>query len=261
MKGVPASELMEYDKNISLVQRINMTLRKMIRENEFPPGSQLPNEIELARFFRSSRGTVRSALQILEQSGIVIKKRGIGNFVSKEPMFINNLSINFGISKVIESMGATPGTDYLSIRTLVMDDLEVYTRLELPTGSPLLLIERVRTANGKKAAFTQDIFGLDKFYALIHSDSLQELEEHLTYKQSLYTFLEAKLDNPINHAICHILPVKCGDSRLTRLMGLPENSVMLKISQVDYTTDGDSIWMAKEYHVAGMFTFSVYRMM
>ncbi len=254
-------EWMDYDKDISLVQRIYLAIHKMIRENDYPPGFQLPTEIELAKQFKSSRGTVRAALQMLEQAGIVTKRRGVGTFVSKDPILVNNLSMNFGITQVIESIGAKPGTIYCKVYEAPMIDKRIAYRLEIPENSNVLIIERVRTANDKKVAYTQDIFDLNKFYNLTGSDSYRELEEHLARNQSLYQYLQARLDKPIHHAISHILPVGCAGSRVTELLGVPPNTVLLQIEQVDYTTSGEPIWLAREYHISDMFTFSVYRMM
>lgn len=255
-----AIDYLDYDKDVTLVQRICSAMRKMIRENVYEVGSQLPNEIELAKTFKVSRGTMRAALQILEQSGIIVKRRGIGTFVAKEPMLINNLSMNFGITQVIESIGAKAGTDYMNVYTTPMTDPRIGERLELPADSTLLIIERVRTADGKKVAFTQDIFGLENFFRLTDSDSLEELQEYLTKSESLYTYLRARLEKPVHHAISYILPIKCSDPKITELLGISPNSVLLEIEQVDYMTNGDPIWMAKEYHLPDVFTFSVYRM-
>lgn len=93
-------------------------------------GSQLPNEIELAKTFNVSRATIRATLQILEQSGLVIRRRGIGTFVAKEPMLINNLSMNFGITQVIESTGAVAGTEHIDIYTTTVEDSRIEERLQ-----------------------------------------------------------------------------------------------------------------------------------
>lgn len=255
-----AVSYINYDKDVTLVQRICTAMRKMIRDNVYGVGTQLPNEIELAKQFNVSRGTIRATLQILEQSGIVVRRRGIGTFVAKEPMLINNLSMNFGITEVIESIGAQAGTDYIDIYTTTMQDSKVEDRLQLKSGSSVVVIERVRTADGKRVAFTRDIFGQEMFYRLMDGSSIEELKQYLGDNQSLYNFLRLHLEKPIHHAIAHILPVKCSDCKITNLLGIEENSVLMEIEQVDFTTNGEPIWMAREYHLPDIFTFSVYRM-
>ncbi len=250
----------DYNKDVTLVQRICTALRKMIRDGVYEVGTQLPNEIELAKLFNVSRATIRSSLQILEQSGIVLRRRGLGTFVAKEPMLINNLSMNFGITQVIESIGAIAGTEYIDIYTSTATDAQIEDRLQLAPSSKMVVIERVRTADSRRVAFTRDIFGLETFNRLFSGTPVDELKEYLLQGRSLYTFLHLHLEKPIHHAIAHILPVKCVDSQITSLLGIAANSVLMEIEQVDFSTDGRPIWMAREYHMPDMFTFSVYRM-
>lgn len=57
----------------ALVQRISSGVWK--------PGAAIPNEIELAREFGLSAGTVRKALDWMEQAQLVVRQQGRGTFV------------------------------------------------------------------------------------------------------------------------------------------------------------------------------------
>jgi GntR family transcriptional regulator len=62
-------------------------LRRKIRIGELPPGSQLPTEADLAATYRSSRGTVRLALGVLRNEGLIQSEQGRGSFVrDKRPI-------------------------------------------------------------------------------------------------------------------------------------------------------------------------------
>lgn len=56
-------------------------LRRKIRIGELPPGAQLPTETDLAATYRSSRGTVRLALGVLRNEGLIQSEQGRGSFV------------------------------------------------------------------------------------------------------------------------------------------------------------------------------------
>ncbi len=60
-------------------------LKEKINENilseKYPLGSKLPTEVQLAKEFSISRSTVRQALELLEQEGIISKHWGSGNIV------------------------------------------------------------------------------------------------------------------------------------------------------------------------------------
>ena len=56
-------------------------LREAILKGEYPYQTRLPAERELAEFFSASRGTIRSALQQLEEMGLLARRVGSGTFV------------------------------------------------------------------------------------------------------------------------------------------------------------------------------------
>jgi GntR family transcriptional regulator len=58
-----------------LYQRLLMSLREKIRRAEWPVGANLPTEAELSEQYGVSRITVRHALQLLEQDGLIRKAR------------------------------------------------------------------------------------------------------------------------------------------------------------------------------------------
>lgn len=57
-------------------------LREMIKSGELPPRSALPSESYLQQEQGVSRGTVRMAMRILRDEGLVVTIRGRGTFVT-----------------------------------------------------------------------------------------------------------------------------------------------------------------------------------
>ena len=56
-------------------------LRRAILEGEYSYQTRLPAERELAEFFTASRGTIRTALNQLEELGLLARRVGSGTFV------------------------------------------------------------------------------------------------------------------------------------------------------------------------------------
>ena len=57
-------------------------LRGMIEKGRYAIGERLPSEIELSQMFSLNRNTVRQAISQLVNEGLVIKKNGVGTFVT-----------------------------------------------------------------------------------------------------------------------------------------------------------------------------------
>lgn len=62
-------------------QIIDILSRKM-DEGELKPGDRIPSEAELMQTYHVSRITVRSAINELEEDGMVVRSRGKGTFVA-----------------------------------------------------------------------------------------------------------------------------------------------------------------------------------
>lgn len=64
-------------------QMLADNLRREITERSHPEGSRLPTEQELTRRFGVSRQTVRQALALLMEEGLIEKRQGSGTFISR----------------------------------------------------------------------------------------------------------------------------------------------------------------------------------
>ncbi|MBM12990.1 MAG: hypothetical protein CME57_00290 [Halieaceae bacterium] len=72
---------MDADARTPLYRKISHSLLAGIREGKFPVGSFLPGELELIDRFDASRHTIREALRVLEDMGLVKRQRGRGTLV------------------------------------------------------------------------------------------------------------------------------------------------------------------------------------
>ncbi len=66
----------------SVSENLYDEMRKRILEGKLKKGARLPSERRLAEDNLVSRGTVREALRLLEQTGLVIRKRGSGSYIN-----------------------------------------------------------------------------------------------------------------------------------------------------------------------------------
>ena len=57
-------------------------LKGMIEKGRYAVGERLPSEIELSQMCKLNRNTVRQAISQLVDEGLVVKKNGIGTFVT-----------------------------------------------------------------------------------------------------------------------------------------------------------------------------------
>lgn len=80
--ATPRARRRDAHNPLPLYHRVRSVLKEKIYTREYPPGSRLPSERDLARLYRVSRITLRQALAELERERIIRREQGQGTFVT-----------------------------------------------------------------------------------------------------------------------------------------------------------------------------------
>ncbi len=220
-----------------------------IRANKFPPGSQLPSELELMQILGVSRTTLREALRTLEEQGRITRRRGLGTFVS-ERSIVKDLSINFGITEMIRQAGFTPRTIECEVRREAAST-KIAEQLEIAEGTPVFVVRRLRVATEMPIVWSTDI--VPTGIVEDHSPSEAELKN-----QSLYDYLEKHHGIRIYQGTAVLRPIAAPKDVAEKLQ-VPRNSILLLISQTDSDETRRPIIFSEEYHLSDKITFLIHR--
>ncbi|WP_416905649.1 GntR family transcriptional regulator [Micromonospora echinospora] len=131
----------------TLGARTATRLRELIRDGVLAPGSRLPAEPELARRLGVSRPTLRAAVTELIGDLLLVRRRGIGTFVSAAPRPAHGLEQLTGTGRGLALLGHRPGTTGLRVRH-VLADPALAAVLRVDPGAPVVHLTRTRTADG-----------------------------------------------------------------------------------------------------------------
>ena len=139
--------------------QILSVLESRIRSGQHPPGSLLGTEKELALQFGVSRITVQHALDALSRKGLVERQRARGTFVKSDVRPRGHLELH-GLLDDVMLMGGLGET-----RSVACDELTapntVADRLELPRGTRVRRVRRLRMNNGVLNTWIVDYLPLD----------------------------------------------------------------------------------------------------
>lgn len=233
-------------------------IRTMIQAGELSYGSQLPSEPELASSLKVSRSTLRAALSYLENEGSITRRRGVGTFVADQPPLTNKLNINWGVTQIIQSTGATPGTAEMNLEIQSASERMV-EHLKVQPSDPILQVERVRTADLKPVSISIDHIPLERLKRLEGAeDYLERFRTFLEERQSIYLFFKEVLLLEMGYATAWLRPMLADAGMATRLE-IPLHSPILCIEQLDYDVEGNPLLLTDEYFAANAFIFSVHR--
>lgn len=75
------AEALKVPLNTPLFEVIASEIKDSINRDEYKPGMLMPNETALQEIFSSSRTTIRRAVDLLVEEGLVVRKNGVGLYV------------------------------------------------------------------------------------------------------------------------------------------------------------------------------------
>ncbi len=164
-------------------------LYKLIMDGTFPPDSRLPTEPELAKVFGVSRMTLRHALSLLQEDGLVKNIQGKGNFITK--FHTNENAI--GLEKISNPL--------YKCYTDKVNDVEIDFKIELVSDYAKQVLNRNMTA----------VVAVDRWYrkddevvayafTMMAIEAVSELGLDLQNKQQLLEMLDQKVYELSNSA-------------------------------------------------------------
>lgn len=171
-------------------------IKQNILENKYD-GMRLPDERSLADHYQVSRSSMKRAMELLSQQGIVFKKRGSGTFIN--PLYLKNQSLfrydgsNLGLTDSLKVPGKTQGIKLIDFNVIPAPKA-IAQDLFLEPNDFVYEFHRLRLLNGQP-------FLLETGYLPIKI--VPELKpEHL--KKSLFNYLEDKQNKVVTKAFLNI---------------------------------------------------------
>ena len=139
----------------SIFRTIYAGIRDGIVNGMYPFQSLLPTEAELCERFGCSHSTVRRALLELTQDGYVQPRQGRGVTVIWRPVSDEVRGYATGgietFQEICAARGLEPRTELLEFKHLVVGE-GLATATDLPLGSKVVCMERMRYADGQPVA-------------------------------------------------------------------------------------------------------------
>lgn len=224
------------DSKLPYYYQLYEILRGKILRGEWQPGDMLPTEGELLEQHRVSRSTVRQALDMLVNEGLIYRQRGRGTFVAHPP-------VEQGLSRIIsftEDMiqrGLKPQTEVLA-SGLIPAPENIAKALQVEPGEELAHLERLRLADGEPMSVEESY--------LVHRYCPGVLEQD--YAQNpLRVALEKKYGIRLVYARQSIRAISAPRS-LAEKLSIQPNGAVLYIERVSFSEQGLPIEFLRLYH-------------
>lgn len=228
---------------IPLYQQLYEILRARIARGELAPGDMLPTERALMAQYGAGRVTVRQALDLLVQDGLIYRERARGTFVS-QPRVEQNLVRIVNFTTDMQQRGLKARTKILG-SALISANVELAEKLQLPVGAELAHLTRLRLADREPMSVEESF--------LAHRDCPNILKKH---NYAAYPLREAlERDYNLRLVRAHqIIRAVAAHAELARVLNVPQRAPLLHIERVSFSQDNRPLEFLRIWYRADRYS-------
>jgi GntR family transcriptional regulator len=208
-----------------LYLQIKGLLENSLEAGEWRPAEAIPSEIELARRFGVSQGTVRKAIEALAADNLVVRRQGKGTFVATHT---EERSSMFRFLRIRRNDGEDeyPGSRLLDVRR-AKASADVARFLDLKSGEAVIVVRRILEYGGKPVVLDEITLPAALFKGLTKS-------RFEAYHGSMYGFFETQFGVRMLNGEEKLHAV-AADPESARLLGVAPGSPLLAVDRVTLT--------------------------
>jgi len=240
----------------SLVDSAERALHNWLAGGRYRQGDRLPPEHEVAAMLGVSRGTLRSALARLEDSGEIIRRQGSGTFVGRH-------AVPSALDERLDRL--EPYSSLATRRGLVLSclDLKVERRAVGGEAAEALGLAPIATATMVSRTLVADDAPVAVMFDVVHpSVALPDdaaLREALTGGQMVLDVL-ISVGVPVTFARTRVMPYLLGPrERAGKVLGVRQATAVLQLEELVYAGRDERVAYSRDLFAPGGVDVTVMR--
>ena len=221
------------DHSIDTNSRLNQVkkyLLNYIKINQIDGQTPLPSESTLAKTLGISRNTLREAYVELEHDGVIIRRHGIGTFVSNSHFISDSLNDFSPFTKIIDDSGFTPHFKTISTGMIAPPN-EVTDLFGLKPHQRVFMVKRLVLADDQPVIYIEDF---------MHPKSELEKMNWEAFDGNLVRFLAASLKTSLHHIQSKIRALDL-PAEYSKHMNLDSGTPVLDVRSIIYKEDNQPV--------------------
>ncbi|MCK1199661.1 GntR family transcriptional regulator [Streptococcus uberis] len=221
--------------------KIHDAIKKDIDEGVWLIGDRLPSERDLADHFEVSRMTLRQAVTLLVEEGILERRVGSGTYVASHRVR-DKMRGTTSFTEIVHSQGKTPSSKLISYQRQLASDTEI-KELQLESSDYVIRMERIRYADNIPLVF--EVASIpEKFIKDMKRD---EITEHFFKTLVSHGFEIGKSRQTIY--------AKTASERVASYLSVSRGHAILALTQVSYFSNGNPFEYVRSQYVGDRFEF------
>ena len=224
--------------NSPMYMQLAHRLRLQIVDGKIGAGEAVPSERDLCDIMGASRVTVRKAIELLIEEGLLSRRQGSGTYVTPRIQAPGSFLSSF--SEDAEARGEATDTIWM-MKTIAVATEEETRLLELPAGSNVARLSRVRMAGGEPLAIEN---------AVVPAEMLPDIGN---LGNSLYQALNERGTRPVTGQQ-KIRAALAGPTEAS-LLSIPEKTEILRIERLTRRADGRPVELTRSAYRGERYEF------
>lgn len=220
--------------------KIHNQMREQIDQGQWQEGQKIPSERKLAEMYNVSRMTARQAVNTLVADGVLERRVGSGTYVSTGKVR-EQLSGVSSFTETVRGLGKQPSSRLVSYYTKNASSSEA-EKLELTPGAKVLVLERIRYAEGVPICYEE---------ASIPHTIARDLTKASVTNQ-LYQSLEEKGILEVAHAD-QTISATWATEALAEMLEINRGDAILNLRQVTYNKEGKPFEYVRSKYVGDRY--------
>lgn len=221
---------------------IHNDIQEKIENNTWLIGKRIPSERILSEMYNVSRMTLRQAIQILVEEGILNKIPGSGTYVANQKIQ-EKMSGVTGFTDIMIAEGKIPSSKTMLFKEVNATFNEA-EELKIDSNKKVLRMERIRYGDQIPICYEITTIRLDVLQGISQDEISRSLYQALNEKKGL------KPKNAKQY-ISAILATK----QISEYLDIKINEPVLKLRQTSYLDDGTPFEYVQSQYAAERFEF------
>lgn len=185
--------------------QVAQAVKARIASGEYPPGSRIPAETVIGQNFGVALMTVRQAIRVLVEQGLLRRIHGIGTFVCGPDW----TRASFGMEGLIEILGDRPNIDIRILSAGITEATAAASAaLDVPAGEMVVVLRRLVSHRGRPFLLNRVYLAFDPNTPIVES----EMEA-----SSLFGLFTGRGNSYIKKAALNLEPTVLGRLEAERL--------------------------------------------
>lgn len=225
---------------VPLYYQVAEQLERAIFDGLLAPGDRIANEVALAEELGLSRPTMRQAIQLLVDKGMLVRKRGVGTQVVHPPIK-RTVELTSLYDDLVRT-GHLLETQVL-VQELVEADETAASRLRIPEGSLVWRLDRVRSVDGQPLALMCNVV----------PEPISDLSDVDFTATGLYQHFRSE---GIHLRVAHqTISARRAESREARLLGGRKGDPVLTMERTSFDDGGRAVEYGSHLYRPDLYSY------